>query len=621
MSGSQIAAAVFAELLIIATVLAVVFYYMLRKAKQNIAELRAALKINKDNVDGYDRVISRELERTKHRIKSLLRSESAPGEALLVTRLRASFLSAELHARTYRENQEAFWKALEEGLKDMISLAQLKVDKTTGSEREAWQRKLEQSERKVAELELGRGTFSAPLMALGEAQAQSEELEQLRELNAQHVDKIEKLINDIAELRSASIHAELPAKGNPDSKEIDDLIDNPPKTQVWPASGPVFIRSVQEVKYAQAAMADTFQQIDTYQSNSTRELGRLKEMCLEQRTVIKDLRKQLKLANSDASPAQAEQAIKQADNIDRLLRDAEMCVMTLEQENANLHSEISTLRSQANVPDKSIFSDEDVTEESDIDVDGEKSLAYHRKQVQQFRDRIQQQDQVNRVNQQLRYFIAKAMECQTDKALLELLTLTLSQLGLSGCLQLKDTDRTLSATFGHNTDNRDSNLLNSIVVDAAVTPLEENTIYALKPIKILIKQNETSKQNPLSTGDVLEIAEVAARQLNLLASKEKQLIDSGAAHKIASAVKKALNNINIQLKYHGDESKRVAETLTEDLKIATSVISLSDQEEQRLLAIIDQAEKRLDILVTNGSLIEKSISGLLNSVDDMARQS
>jgi hypothetical protein len=620
MSGPQIAVIVLAELWIITAIIAALLFYLLKSARRNVAELRAALKINKSNVDNYDQIIGRELERTKQRLKNLLQRERLPSEAMLVTRLRANFLSAEKHARTYRENQEAFWKALEEGLKDMIALAKLKIEKTTGSERDAWQQKLEQSEQKVNEMELARGTFSAPLNAVNDARAQAEELEQLRELKIQHVAKIEKLITDIAVLRSANIQAELPAKKNSEvtsSNEMESVADTP---TISPGSPPVFIRSMQEVKYAKSAMADTLHQIDTYQANSNRELGRLKEMCMEQRTIIKELRKQLKHGNGE-SVEQAGLAGQQADKIERLLRDAEMCVMTLEQENANLQSEISTLRAQVDVPDEPALLEEQGNEESDVDMNGEKSLAYYHQQIQQFRDRIQQLDQENRLNQQLRYFFAKAIECQTDKALIELLTLTLSQFGLIGCLQVKTNDRTLTATFGNNVDSKDSNLLNSIVVEAAVTPLAENTIYAFKPVKILMKQNEAFNLHHLTNSQILELTELSARQFDILSSREKQLVDGAGRQKFASAVKKSLNNIKIQFKYQGDESRRVAETMMEDLKIAMSIISLSDAEEQRMIDIIEEAGKRLNILVTNGSLIEKSITGLLSSVDDMAIQS
>jgi hypothetical protein len=620
MSGSQIAVMVLVELWVITAAIAALLFYLLRNSRRNVAELRAALKINKNDVDSYDQIIGRELERTKQRLKNLLQRERLPSEAMLVTRLRANFLSAEKHARTYRENQEAFWKALEEGLKDMIALAKLKVEKTTGSEREAWQQKLEQSEQKVDELELVRGTFSAPLNAVNDARAQAQELEQLRELKIQHVDKIEKLITEIAVLRSASIQAELPVKKISEaapSNEIDGMASIPTS---YPESSPVFIRSVQEVKYAQSAMADTLQQIDTYQANSNREIGRLKEMCMEQRAIIKELRKQLKHGNGE-SAEQAELASQQADNIERLLRDAEMCVMTLEQENANLQSEICTLRAQANVPDEPTLFEEEGSEESDIDVSGEKSSAYYHKQIQQFRDRIQQQDEVARLNQQLRYFVAKALECQGDKALMELLTLTLSQFGLCGCLQVKTNDRTLAATFGNGVDSKDSNLLNSIVVESAVTALAENTIYASKPVKILIKQTEASKLLHLTSNHILELTELSARQFDILSSKEKQLVGGGERQKFATAVKKSLNNIKIQFKYQGEESKRVADTMMEDLKIAMSLISLSDAEERRMIEIIEEAGKRLNILVTNGSLIEKAISGLLSSVDELAMQS
>jgi hypothetical protein len=593
------------ELCVVLAVSTGIFYHLLKKARANVNELRAALKMNKNGVERYEDVLAKELQRTKQRLRVLLSRERLPDEAMLVTRLRASFLSAEQYARTYRENQEAFWKALEDGLKDIVALAKLKVEKTAGAEKEAWQQKLDAGEKKINELEMLRGTFSAPLEAVTDARAQAEEIAHLREVNAQHITRIEKLIADIAALRSASIQAELPSQ-----KKEETLPDSSSHS---PA--PVFIRSIQEVRYAQAAMGDTLEQIDTYQANSAREIKRLKEMCLEQRSIIKKLREQLKHQGGDASADQSDTGEQQTDNIERLLRDAEMCVQTLEQENANLQSEITTLRAQVNVPSEPVDA---ATDSQLTDNNSEKGIEYFHKQIQQLRGRIREQDEVIHLNQQLRAYVIKAIECRTSQAMLELLIATLNQFQLSGCLQTKENGQSIAATFGSKIDNKDSNLLNSIVVDKAITALVDTTIYAFPPLKMLIKSGDLSRDSLLGIDHIIELAEVSAMQFDMLASNEGQRLNKQERQQFITTMRKSLNNIKIQLKYQEDESKRITTTMAEDIKIALSLSSILDEEEKRVLEVTEEAGKRLQLLFNSGSLIEKSISGIVRSLDRMA---
>lgn len=616
MSGYEIATVILAEFCIVLATIAVVLFYLLRAAKRNINELRAHLKLNKGSVDDYEKIIAKELQRTKLRLKNLLQRDRLPNEAMLVTRLRANFLSAEQHARAYRDNQEAFWKALEEGLKDMIALAKIKVDKTSGDEQAAWQQKLEESEKKIQELEMARGTFSAPRKAMEQARDDSEELVQLRELKVQHLEKIEKLILQVAELRSAHLNAELPSKAastNIDSEGVEPPL---PASSDAPPAQTVFIRSMQEVKYAQSAMADTLQQIDTYQSNNTREIGRLKEMCLQQRTIIKELREQINLRKNGEAENNTEAVVQHTNNIERLLRDAEMCVQTLEQENANLHSEITTLRTQAAIPDEVVTVTDEMDGKSKAATEDEKSTDYYVKQIHQFRERIRELDQLGRLNQQLRTFTVKSLECQTSNALVELLSLTLSQFELTGCLQAKVSGKVMTTAFGNQVENKDNNLLNSIVVERAVTALADNTIYAIKPLKILIKPNNAQKGHQLTSAHILELTELCAMRFDALSAREKLRSDRDSRQQAASSIKKSLNNIKIQFKYQDDESKRVTEALIDDMKIAMSLISLSDEEEKRLLDVLEEARKRLHVLFTSSTVIDKSMAGLLHSLEE-----
>jgi hypothetical protein len=582
---------------------------MLRKARHQIEELRAALKLRKGEGADFERLIARELQRTKLRMQSLLSRDKPDDEAIIATRLRANFLMAEQHARDYRENQEEFWRALENSLKDMIALSKLKAAQTTGSEKEAWQKKLANSEQQINELELLRGTYSAPADAMRKAKDHAAELMELRELKEQHVAKIEALVADITQLRAASSKIELPS---------ELAVDREPRThEIESAAAPIVIRNVQEVRYVQSAITDTLHQIDTFQSNSTSELKLLKDMCMEQRSLIKKLREQLKLGGADSGSSNA-QADPQMDALQRLMRDSEMCVKTLEQEVENLQNEIYTLRDQlkASIASLSKMTVDVPSGSPDEHVDVR--LEQFREQNQRLRDRLREQEQQNRISQQIRGFIVGSFDCNNVNAAMELLVTAMNQFGVQGNLQVKSAGKTLSAAVGGGIDSKDTNLLNSILVAQDVTAVGDDTILALPPLKLLVKGGSGVKPASINMASIREIAEAFSRQLAMLEQSEQRRDQHAGKSQTLGVIKKSLANIKVQWGYQETEARQVTKSLVEDLSIALSTTELSEAEEKRLLVIIEESAKRLEVLFNSSKVVDKSIAQLLQKIDGSA---
>jgi len=605
MSSSEIIIIILAEACVLLGVGATVAMLLLRKARAKIDELRAALKLRKDEGADFERLITQELHRTKLRMQTLLGREKLDDEAIIATRLRANFLTAEKHAREYRENQEEFWRALENALKDMIALSRLKVAKTTGSEKEAWQQKLASSEQQVNELELLRGGYSASADAMRNAQEQARELLALRELKEQHVSKIEQLVREVTQLRTASSQVELPAElGSYKNAAIEA-----------PSASPVIIRNVQEVQYVQSAIADTLHHIDTFQTNSSSEMKLLKDMCLEQRSLIKKLREQLKSGGAENGSSQTD---PHAESMERLLRDSDMCIRTLEQEVENLQSEINALRDQLRNSMESIARVTIESPEGEFDAETEIRIEQFQEQNQRLRERIRDHEQQLKLSQQIRGFLGGSYDCNSANAVIELLATAMNQFSVQGYIQIKFSGKTLSAGIGGGTDSKDASLLNSILVSQDVTAVGDDTILALPPLKLLVKGGSGVKPASINMASIREIAEAFVRQLAILDQGEQRRDQQYGKSQTFGVIKKSLANIKVQWGYQEAEARQVTKNLVEDLSIALSTTELGETEEKRLIAIIEESAKRLDVLFNSSKVVDKSITQLLQKIDDAA---
>jgi len=611
MPSSEIIIIVLVELCVILAAVSAVVTLLLRKARSQLDELRAALKLRKDENADFERLIARELLRTQHRMQTLLSREKPDDEAIIATRLRAKFLTAEKHARSYRENQEEFWLALESALKDMIALSRLKIAKTTGSEREVWQKKLDSSEQQINELELLRGNYSASADAMRKAQDQTRELLDLRELKEQHVAKIELLVQRIAQLRAASSRVEL----SPELGGHDEVLAN----AIAPVAAPVVVRNVQEVQYMQSAIADTLHQIESFQTNSSSEVKLLKDMCFEQRALIKKLREKLKLGSAENGESTSDtDTDAQSDSLQRILRDSEMCVQTLEQEIENLQSEIIGLRDQLRDSMDSLAKITVESPDSAPDAQLDARIEQFREQNQRLRERIREHEQQIRISQQIRGFIAGSFDCNNANAVIELMANAMNQFGVQGNIQIKSGGKTLSAGVGGGIDSKDANVLNSILLGQAVTAVGDDTILALPPLKLLVKGGSGVKPALINAAAIREIAEAFSRQLAILEQGEQRRDYQSGKSQTFGTIKKSLTNIKVQWGYQETEARQVTKNLVDDLSIALSTTDIGEPEERRLLVIIEESAKRLDVLFNSGKLIDKSIAQLLRKIDEAA---
>jgi hypothetical protein len=329
------------------------------------------------------------------------------------------------------------------------------------------------------------------------------------------------------------------------------------------------------------------------------------------------LREQLKLGNGETS-LNGTQTDPEMEALHRLVRDAEMCVKTLEQEVENLQNEIYSLREQLklsmdNLAKMTIEASADTNDEH-IDV----RLEQFREQNQRLRDRLREQEKQNRIGQQLRSFIVESFDCNSANAVMELLVNAMNQFGVHGNIQVKAAGKTLSASVGGGLDSKDANLLNSILVAQAVTAVGDDTILALPPLKLLVKGGAGIRPALINIASVREIAEAFSRQLATLEQSEQRRDQQSGKSQALGVIKKALANIKIQWGYQEAEARQVTKGLVEDLSIALSTTDLSETEEKRLLVIIEESAKRLDVLFNSGKVVDKSIAQLLQKIDDSA---
>jgi hypothetical protein len=201
---------------------------------------------------------------------------------------------------------------------------------------------------------------------------------------------------------------------------------------------------------------------------------------------------------------------------------------------------------------------------------------------------------------------------------MELLVNAMNQFGVQGSIQVKSGGRTISAAVGSGIDSKDANLLNSILVSQAVTAVGDDTILALPPLKLLVKGGAGIKPALINMASVREIAEAFSRQLAVLEQGEQRRDQQSGKSQTFGVLKKSLANIKVQWGYQETEARQVTKSLVEDLSIALSTTDISESEERRLMLIIEESAKRLDILFNSGKVVDKSIAQLLQKIDEAA---
>jgi len=160
--------------------------------------------------------------------------------------------------------------------------------------------------------------------------------------------------------------------------------------------------------------------------------------------------------------------------------------------------------------------------------------------------------------------------------------------------------------------------LNSILVSQDVTAVGDDTILALPPLKLLVKGGSGVKPASINMAAIREIAEAFVRQLAILDQGEQRRDQQYGKSQTFGVIKKSLANIKVQWGYQEAEARQVTKSLVEDLSIALSTTELGEAEEKRLITIIDESAKRLDVLFNSSKVVDKSITQLLQKIDDAA---
>jgi hypothetical protein len=608
-----------------------------QRNKWHISEIRR--NESQPTIGGF---LKKELIRTKKRLAglSLAQTENDPDTAckIKLAAVRKKFLEAELQAESYHENQHAFWVTMENALQDLVKALMERANSAEKSEdRENYMALIEQYKNTIADLSQYKDEYGSVTQALSTAKQHIEQLESdimAGTLNLKNYPEFQDINQKTTDFEGSGGHK---TGLNQDIFSNSEALDN-------------FIESVQTANLTYHDSFDNhIENLTRFNTVSDNELKRLREICGEQKNIIDTLRQRIE---KEAKNPQSETSLidyKEIKALQAMLKEYDICVITLEQETRNLHSTIESLKlglqekedhikqimlklkvemEKASALASIVKSQEDNhdtnnnAEINSLSKKQQQTITEYKNQNRLLQGALDTQQKNNLLYQEMMAFIEKLIGVSSLNDLSRLLLSTLSTQNKNALLLIKTGNEKVTGSNIRNKDEKDINILNCMEVSQKTLALKSDIIVSIPPIRLILKN--VAKNSVITEKEIVnwtkELTTAAAIKAEML-SKENLINARKVQQKnLTEKLKESIINILVQSKYIKTEAIAIQKKLWDEIDLAVSIVDMTATQKSRFEEIVNEGQSRFDLLFQTSDTTKRSVEALLKELEDSVKK-
>lgn len=335
------------------------------------------------------------------------------------------------------------------------------------------------------------------------------------------------------------------------------------------------------------------------------EIEQLRTNNQSQRNIILDLEKELrslrKSMHETTDEDEKEDKSKDIERLERLIKECEYCIETLESEVDLLHEQLQ----QSSHPDVEQSKPQEEVEKLNRELESISSKLQHT---------IKQHTQTSIINR----LAVEALSTKTLEDLSKLLIKAIKDLNITAGFYLQSQAGNAEYYTGNKFTPAEQKLLRQPGNVAAVAYLNEGILFARPKAHVLLRNppddddEQLQLENTLSNIVSIISGQIDHKETHNQLQKQSRKLDAWVAE-----TKKQLQQLDIQYAYQSEESRRIVNNLSDELKRPMEMLEISDSTRLVFDNAISECNQRLHVLLDNGKMIDHTASKLIASLDNL----
>lgn len=330
-----------------------------------------------------------------------------------------------------------------------------------------------------------------------------------------------------------------------------------------------------------------------------------------QRGVIIDLEKELRILrrevqNSDDEAVNAERG-KDIAKLEKLVKECEHCIETLESEVDLLHLQLQESESKKNNPENPLL-DPDIAE---LNLELETVSSQLQKTIKHY----QKANILNR-------FSSEILDQTSVENIARLLIQAIKDLNVIAGFFIHSIQGQAEYYAGEHFNVQEKARMKGSPAVSRVSYLNEGMFFSNNHINLLVKSppDDDEEQIILET-TISGLIAAAGKKLQHMETEQKLHRKETRIRDWLSQTKEHLNKLDIQYAYQTEESRRVVESLIKELRKATEMVDMSGSAHVVFDNAISECKNQIGRLFEGGRAIDEDFSQLFEDLEKLSKES
>lgn len=339
------------------------------------------------------------------------------------------------------------------------------------------------------------------------------------------------------------------------------------------------------------------------QKRTFAEIEQLRTNNQNQRNIILDLEKELrglrKSMHETTDEVEKEDKSKDIGRLERLIKECEYCIETLESEVDLLNEQLK----QSAQPHTEQIKPQEEVEKLNRELENISNKLQHT---------VKQHSQTSIINR----FAVDALSAHTLEELSKLFIKAIKDLNITAGFYLQSQAGNAEYYTGNKFAPSEQKLLRQPGNVAAVAYLNEGILFARPKAHLLLRNPPEDDDEQLQLEHTLSnIVSIISGQIIHMDTNNQLQKQSRKLDTWVTETKKQLQQLDIQYAYQSEESRRIVNNLSNELKHSMEMLEISNSTRLVFENAIGECNQRLHLLLDSGTMIDKTASKLVESLD------
>jgi chromosome segregation ATPase len=335
------------------------------------------------------------------------------------------------------------------------------------------------------------------------------------------------------------------------------------------------------------------------------EIQNLRQNNQNQRNMIIDLEKELRALRREALETDdekvSEEKYRDITRLEKLVKECEHCIETLESEVDLLHMQLQESQAKAPVPVETPIAPDILRLNQELETVSGK-----------LKETVKQYQKTHSINQ----FTLDILTCNAVETIARRLIQAIKDLNIIAGFSLRSTLGHAEYYVGDHFSAQDKIRVKKASSDTAIGYLNEGILFANKYIHLMLKSppDDDADQSILER-TLTSLINIAAERIQHLEAEQSLTNNAQNLGGWVSDIKHHLNKIDMQHAHQTEESRRVVENLIKELNHATEMIDMSGSARIVFENAISECRDRIAMLMESGKNTDDDFSRLLEDLD------